>query len=185
MISRLLLDEIPDNIESVFEGMNLHLLPHRSKDFTTRCSCPDQENPCKHIAGVYYLIAAQLDLDPFLLFELRGISRVKLREELAKSPLGKILSESLVERKIPLEPARSYHTRPLKVEAPHPVNLKHFWLGGQRLPPLPERDREASIPALPIKKAGDFPPFWSKDTSFLSAMEDLYQRVRVKHFGKK
>jgi uncharacterized Zn finger protein len=185
MISRLLLNEMPDNIDSVFEDMNLHLLPHRAQDFTTTCSCPDWENPCKHIAGVYYLIAAQLDIDPFLLFELRGISRNKLQEELAKSPLGKSLSESLVEREIPLEPVSSYHTKPVKVKATNLVNLKHFWLGEQRLPPLPEQTSQVNVPALVIKKAGDFPPFWSKDTSFLSVMEDFYQRVRVKHFGKK
>jgi uncharacterized Zn finger protein len=65
-ISKLLLGEVPDNIEAIFSEMNAHLLPYNRQDFQTKCSCPDYSNPCKHIAGVYYLVAAQLDQDPFL-----------------------------------------------------------------------------------------------------------------------
>ncbi|MGB5972567.1 MAG: hypothetical protein WBG38_04570, partial [Nodosilinea sp.] len=46
LISRLLLNEIPDNIEASFEALGLHLLPASAKDFDTRCSCPDYSNPC-------------------------------------------------------------------------------------------------------------------------------------------
>jgi uncharacterized Zn finger protein len=56
LISKLLLGEVPDNIEATFAELNLHLLPHSRKDFKTDCSCPDYSNPCKHIAGVYYLV---------------------------------------------------------------------------------------------------------------------------------
>ena len=92
LISRLLLNEIPDNIEESFQTLGLTLLPHSKKDFHTSCSCPDWSNPCKHIAGVHYLIAAKLDEDPFLLFELRGLSREALKMALAKSPLRQALS---------------------------------------------------------------------------------------------
>jgi len=71
IISRLLLNEVPENIEDTFSHLGLHLLPHSSQDFKTKCSCPDYANPCKHIAGVYYLVASQLDNNPWLLFELR------------------------------------------------------------------------------------------------------------------
>lgn len=39
------------------------------------CSCPDWENPCKHIASVLYVFADQLDTDPWLLLRWRGRSR--------------------------------------------------------------------------------------------------------------
>jgi uncharacterized Zn finger protein len=94
-ISRLLLNEIPDNIEEEFALLGLNLLPRSRKDFDISCSCPDWGNPCKHIAGVYYLVAAELDRDPFLLFELRGLSRQDLHSELVKSPLGQALSAEL------------------------------------------------------------------------------------------
>ena len=37
------------------------------------------------------------------------------------------------------------------------------------------------VPALLVKKQGDYPPFWHKDASFLGVMEELYDRVRTKN----
>jgi uncharacterized Zn finger protein len=182
-VSKLLMNEVPDNIEEAFSDLNLHLLPHSRKDFTTSCSCPDYSNPCKHIAGVYYLVASELDSNPFLLFELRGLSREKLLQELAKSPLGQVLSSAIATKDIPLEPAASYYTKPEKMPVPESVSLREFWLGTKRLPQTIEVASPTSIPAILIKKAGDFPPFWKKDVSFIQVMEDLYQRVRTKNKG--
>lgn len=180
LISKLLMNEVPDNIEEALAQLNLHLLPNNRKDFNTNCSCPDWENPCKHIAGVYYLVASELDRDPFLLFELRGISRLKLQEELAKSPLGKVLSKAIAPPEILPEPVDAYYTKPKKVQISESISAQDFWLPQKRLPPTAESASPASIPAITIKKAGDFPPFWNKDFSFLEVMEDLYGRVRTK-----
>jgi len=68
----------------------------QSKDFKTSCSCPDWANPCKHI-GCLLLVASQLDHNPFILFELRGLSKDEL-QELAKSPLGRALSRADCQR---------------------------------------------------------------------------------------
>lgn len=183
MISKLLLNEMPDNIEEAFADLNLHLLPQRQQDFKTNCSCPDWENPCKHIAGVYYLVAAQLDQDPFLLFELRGISRQQLQQELAQSPLGRVLSEAIEQPELPLNPVTRYYTQPITKKSSETVSLKDFWLGSHRLPPLADSGREASIPAILVKKGGDFPEFWKQNTSFIGVMEEFYQRVRAKSSG--
>ena len=182
-VSKLLMNEVPDNIEEAFTQLNLHLLPHNRQDFQTSCSCPDWENPCKHIAGVYYLVASQLDLDPFLLFELRGIERSKLQLELAKSPLGKVLSVAIETEEISPMPVASYYTKPEKVPAKKSLSLKEFWLGTKRLPQTISAASPASIPAIAVKKAGDFPSFWKKDVSFIEVMEELYQRVRTKNSG--
>jgi uncharacterized Zn finger protein len=32
-----------------------------------------------------------------------------------------------------------------------------------------------------VKKAGDFPSFWHKDSSFITAMEEFYHRVHTKN----
>jgi len=180
LISKLLMNEVPDNIEEAFAELNLHLLPNNKKDFQTKCSCPDSANPCKHIAGVYYLVAAELDQNPFLLFELRGISRTKLQEELAKSPLGEILSTALAKEELPLEPVTSYYTQPEKVTLNDTPSLEEFWLPQKRLPLMIEKASNATIPAILVKKGGDFPPFWNKDISFLEVMEELYQRLSAK-----
>ena len=181
LVTKLLMNEMPDTIEDAFSGLGLHLLPHSESDFTTSCSCPDWANPCKHIAGVYYLLASALDHDPFLMFELRGLSRDDLHTELVRSPLGQILASALTTEDVPVEPVESYHTRP--TEEPDAVVASHkaFWTGAKRLPAPPATASQASVPALLIKKQGDYPPFWHKDTSFISVMEELYDRVRTKN----
>lgn len=179
-ISKLLLNEIPDNIEDAFKTLNLHLLPTET-DLTTRCSCPDASNPCKHIAGVYYLVAAELDRDPFLLFELRGLPRAELQAELAKSSLGQALSSELNQSPPQPQPVDAYYTRPEVHPWPEAIALKDFWQGAKRLPPLPNTTPQPGVSAILIKKQGDFPPFWTKDSSFIEVMEDFYKQVKAKN----
>lgn len=179
-IAKLLLKEMPDTIEVAFNRRDLQLLPRSRRDFTTSCSCPDFSNPCKHIAGVCYLLAAALDQDPFLMFELRGLSRDQLRSELESSPLGKILASEFRERDVPLEPASSYYTTPTRQPLPEPIGYKDFWTGAKRLPSVVDAGSPISVPALLIKKQGDYPSFWKKDVSFVAVMEAIYERVRTK-----
>ncbi|HEY9824758.1 MAG TPA: SWIM zinc finger family protein [Stenomitos sp.] len=181
LISRLMLNEMPDTIEDAFAKLDLHLLPHRKDDFKTDCSCPDWSNPCKHVAGVYYLLAAQLDQDPFLLFELRGLSRNALHAELAKSPLGQALSaEITLEPTAPVADS-SYFAKPtLQTPAAVP-SLKEYWQGAKRLPATLDAPQPASVPAILIKKQGDCPAFWPKEASFIETMEEVYKRVRTKN----
>ena len=181
LVTKLLLGEMPDRIEEVFSVLGLHLLPHSQRDFETDCSCPDYANPCKHIAGVYYLLAAALDHDPFVMFELRGLSRDHLRAELGRSSLGQILSSALVEEDIAVEPAESYYTRPVKEPAPAVTSHKEFWTGAKRLPALTAPPSQSHVSALLVKKQGDYPAFWHRDGSFIAAMEELYDRVRTKN----
>lgn len=181
LVTKLLLNEMPDTIEDAFSGLGLHLLPHSERDFVTSCSCPDYSNPCKHIAGVYYLLASALDQDPFVMFELRGLSRDDLHAELAQSPLGQILASALMSNDdVAVRPVESYYTRPLK-DAAAVASHKEFWTGTKRLPAPLATAAQASVPALLIKKQGDYPPFWHKDASFIGVMEELYDRVRTKN----
>jgi uncharacterized Zn finger protein len=180
LVTKLLMNEMPDTIEDAFSRLGLHLLPHSESDFVTDCSCPDWANPCKHIAGLYYLLASALDRDPFLMFELRGLTREALHTELVKTPLGKILASALKSEDLPdVEPVESYYTRPTREPGAVVTSHKEFWTGAKRLPPLPATS-PASVSALLIKKQGDYPPFWHKDVSFISMMEELYDRVRTK-----
>ncbi|MBC8377577.1 MAG: SWIM zinc finger family protein [Methylobacter sp.] len=177
-IARLLLNEIPENIETVFDEIGVHLLPNDYSDFKVSCDCPDYQVPCKHIAGVCYRLAGQLDHDPFLLFEMRGLATEKLLQELANSPLGKVLSDAKSSAAVDLVPVDSFYTRPLLAKLPQQVNLKGFWQGQQPLPKSIESSSTAVIPAILIKKAGDFPAFWQQQNSFIAVMEDFYLRMR-------
>jgi uncharacterized Zn finger protein len=184
LVTKLLQQEMPDPIEDVFADEGLHLLPHSQSDFDTDCSCPDWDNPCKHIAGVYYLLARDLDRDPFVLFELRGLSRESLHAELVKSPLGEILASSLQTGEIPVAPVESFHTRPTKVSAGAAVSHREFWAGPRRLVPArtaaAANSSQARVSALLVKKQGDYPPFWHRENSFVEVMEEIYDRVRTK-----
>ncbi len=181
LISKLLLNEMPDNIDAVFEKSRVHLLPKNDNDFKTQCSCPDYENPCKHIAGVCYLLAQQLDQDPFLLFELRGLSREHLQKALSQSPLGQILSTALSADQTPeIRSATSYYTKPQLTRDSEATVIATFWRGKKPLPTQIEPVILPPVSAILLKKAGDFPLFWKKDASFIGVMEEFYERVRSK-----
>jgi uncharacterized Zn finger protein len=181
IVSRLLLNEVPENIEDSFQELGLHLLPHSSKDFKTKCSCLDYANPCKHIAGVYYLVASQLDNNPFLLFELRGLSKDELQTELANSNLGKALAQELNTQEISLASSTSFHTKLEKQSVSEKPSVRESWLGKKRLPQTLEVPSSSGVSAILVKKQGDFPAFWHKDSSFIDTMEELYQRVKTKN----
>ncbi len=61
------------------------LVPRKWSEITRSCSCPDDGDPCKHQAAVYYLLAQEIDRDPFVLFRLRGVDSDALAEPAAKS----------------------------------------------------------------------------------------------------
>ncbi len=77
-LARLLAGEMPNEIEEAFAATGLSLFPATADDLDADCSCPDWENPCKHIAAVYYLLAEAFDRDPFLIFAWRGRPRERL-----------------------------------------------------------------------------------------------------------
>jgi uncharacterized Zn finger protein len=76
--AKLVAGQVPPEVENLFARTGLSLFPQRLRDVETSCSCPDWSNPCKHVAAVFYLVAEELDRDPFLLFRLRGLDREEL-----------------------------------------------------------------------------------------------------------
>jgi uncharacterized Zn finger protein len=48
------------------------------KEIKLSCSCPDWADMCKHVAATLYGVGARLDVDPDLLFTLRGVERADL-----------------------------------------------------------------------------------------------------------
>ncbi len=72
--SGLSLGKLPEALLTLLSGHKIHLLPQSWDDIPAECSCPDWANPCKHLAAVYYIVANEIDKNPFLIFNLRGIS---------------------------------------------------------------------------------------------------------------
>ncbi|MEL6404685.1 MAG: SWIM zinc finger family protein [Chloroflexota bacterium] len=100
-VAKLLAGEMPQDIEQVFQEAGLSLFPNKRKDISFECSCPDWGDPCKHAAAVYYLVAEQLDSDPFILFHLRGRRRELLLQALNQTS-GSAGAESVLEARFKL-----------------------------------------------------------------------------------
>jgi uncharacterized Zn finger protein len=81
-VARLLAGEVPPDLEDMFRDAAVDLFPASWSTLDARCSCPDWENPCKHIAAVMYVFADQLDDDPWLLLAWRGRTRDQLLDPL-------------------------------------------------------------------------------------------------------
>lgn len=81
-LASLLAGEMPQDIEELFASCKLTLFPRSKRELTSTCTCPDGENPCKHIAATYYILAERFDEDPFLIFAWRGREQDELLERL-------------------------------------------------------------------------------------------------------
>jgi uncharacterized Zn finger protein len=76
--AKLLAGEMPAEIEAVFAECGTPLFPRSASDLDMRCSCPDWEVPCKHLAAVCYVLAEAFDNDPFGMLAWRGRTRQDL-----------------------------------------------------------------------------------------------------------
>ena len=76
--AQLLNGEVPRDLEQAFAEVGVPLFPRRWSDLQVRCGCPDDAEPCKHLAAVLYVFAQQLDDDPWLLLAWHGKAREAL-----------------------------------------------------------------------------------------------------------
>ncbi len=76
--AKLLAGEVPPELEAIFAEAGAPLFPSTANDLDQRCSCPDREVPCKHLAATFYLLAEAFDDDPFLILRWRGRDRETL-----------------------------------------------------------------------------------------------------------
>ena len=88
LASELSLGSLPESILDRLENNRILLLPESWESIGGSCSCPDWANPCKHLAAVYYIIAGEIDKDPFMLFKLRGLKTGDLLQAAGFASLG-------------------------------------------------------------------------------------------------
>lgn len=74
--ARLMAGSVPEAMERRLAKERLSLFP-KVDPKSKGCNCPDRGSPCKHEAAIYFLLAENIDKDPFLLFLLFG----KTKEE--------------------------------------------------------------------------------------------------------
>lgn len=166
LAARLLVRELPPEIEPILREAGCPLFPERPEDLAMDCSCPDWTSFCKHAAAVSFLLAEAVDRDPLLLLALRGISR----EELLGGRVAekKAASHSMDAAQPPL----------LSLA----VNPAAFW--GTSATPAKSAEQEADFGPAPastataplVRRLGPL-PFWRGEERFLDAMYSVYARA--------
>ena len=83
LVARLLADDLPLEVEELFRAEGFDLFPGAKLgpgryDMTSRCSCPDYANPCKHTTAVLMLLGEEIARRPLTLLELRGVDVAEL-----------------------------------------------------------------------------------------------------------
>ncbi|MEN8121460.1 MAG: DEAD/DEAH box helicase [Bacteroidota bacterium] len=81
LLSQLLNRELPPELNDIAKKNKIDVFPSSWKDFDMSCSCPDWAVPCKHIASVIYIISAEIDKNPFIVFQLHGLDIFKELEK--------------------------------------------------------------------------------------------------------
>lgn len=80
-LAQLLNRQLPPELTEFVNRRGIQLFPASFRDLSMGCSCPDFAVPCKHVAAVIYIIANEIDRNPFLVFQLKGLD---ILEELQK-----------------------------------------------------------------------------------------------------
>ncbi len=162
-LARLLAGEMPHEVGDAFEAAGLSLFPASSGDLATGCSCPDWENPCKHVAAVYYLLAEAFDRDPFLIFAWRGRPRERLLADLralrsvgADSSAGSAIAEPDLPLEVPADAVFGFIV-------PDDADLggvitgemaSRFWDAGDGPAPVRAEPRAVAMPDAILRELG-------------------------------
>ena len=77
VLGELLNGQLPKQIYELANAHEIELLPKDWNSLNGTCSCPDWAVPCKHLAAVIYLLANEIDKNPFLIFRLHGMDLLK------------------------------------------------------------------------------------------------------------
>jgi len=72
ILGKILNNQLPENFE---KKAKTNIIPN---NFEALCSCPDYENPCKHIATIFYVLSEEIDNAPQILFKLQGLDNIEI-----------------------------------------------------------------------------------------------------------
>jgi len=167
-LAKLLAGEMPHDIEDVFAACKLTLFPRTRADLKATCTCPDWENPCKHVAAVYYLLAEQFDADPFLIFAWRGRTQQELLDELRARRSSARIDHSEPAPRPPVD--RGNHVPvPLIADA-------NFWSSGPGLADLSLHPLASETPDLLLRELGPA-PIETGDTNVAAVLAAAYATI--------
>jgi uncharacterized Zn finger protein len=176
-LAKLLSGEMPEEIEEAFVASSATLFPASADDLTSACSCPDWENPCKHVAAVFYLLAEAFDADPFLIFAWRGRNKEELLADLralrrgSESPEGAQApsGDSVADGNFGWPASDSTARGAVQAEA------RSFWGGEDDLSAIEARPRLAVSADLVLRQLD--PGALAEDAGILAALSPLYESI--------
>ncbi|MCE9619493.1 MAG: SWIM zinc finger family protein [Planctomycetes bacterium] len=147
--AKLLVGEMPIDIEEVFEEREVQLLPRGWKDLKVECDC-GEKNPCKHIVAVTYLLVERIEVDPLVLFALRGLPGTKLLERLqeARNVHSAGVSQSHQSAQLPSQKAKL---------PPLESCLNDYWRPGRKLAEFEALPAQEHIPHAVLRRLGASP----------------------------
>ncbi len=76
-VTKLLNRELPSALNDIALDNGIKIFPSSWNDFDMHCSCPDWAVPCKHLASVIYILANEIDKNPFLVFQLHDFDIIE------------------------------------------------------------------------------------------------------------
>jgi uncharacterized Zn finger protein len=174
--AKLLAGEVPPELEEIFAEAGAPLFPRTAGELQQRCTCPDWEVPCKHLAATFYLLAEAFDDEPFLILRWRGRERDPL---LAR--LRELRSDDPADPSPPMDP-RSATSGPAAGAALALAGLvgtnaaadpSHFWLSP---PPLPPRPPVLEVSAGLLLRQLPVPPALLGGDNLLQRLGPVYER---------
>lgn len=104
LLSRLLNRQLPQQLLALLHDHDIRLFPRSWKNMQAQCSCPDWAMPCKHIAAVLYMIANEVDKNPFVVFELHGMDLAGALQQRLGAQLGALTDVPALTAKWTTEP---------------------------------------------------------------------------------
>ena len=156
ILSQLLNRELPHALLELAEKNNLKIFPESWQDIKLNCSCPDWAVPCKHLAAVIYVIANEIDKNPFLVFNLHQVDLFKEMESL-KGTMQDLQTEKILSVK------NCIATKDTQHECEQLVNLE----------PPDFSQIENLLPTLPLLFTAN-PLFYNSD--FKPVIQSQYKR---------
>jgi uncharacterized Zn finger protein len=188
--AKLLASEMPVEIEQVFADCGTPLFPRSATDLDMRCSCPDWEVPCKHLAAVCYVLAEAFDDDPFVMLAWRGRSRdtllAALRQAGPRRPPARPETAGSGRAKadaptVAMDAADASATRAVlgDVTGPPLAQAGDFWSPGlsqARLRALAASPVATAVPGL-LLRMFDPPPLMVRDKDLRTVLSTAYEQL--------
>ncbi len=103
LLSKLLNHDLAPELDAIALSLGIKTFPSTWKDFTMKCSCPDYAVPCKHLAAVLYMVANEIDKNPFMAFQLRGLDLLSELEQQHKGAATTVSLPSLESLLTPID----------------------------------------------------------------------------------